>query len=100
MLTSFSGIGTSRSRSHQDSSVAHDRDGAVDLHHPQQHYYTLAAVLIRRGFPSLSNAQGIGIALGLGFIAGSTHEARISRQTNTCWDVYTDPGLFSGKREA
>lgn len=58
MLTSFSGIGTSRSRSHQDSSVAHDRDGAVDLHHPQQHYYTMAAVLIRRGFPSLSRARG------------------------------------------
>lgn len=58
MLTSFSGIGTSRSRSHQDPSVAHDRDGAVDLHHPQQHYYTMAAVLIRRGFPSLSRARG------------------------------------------
>lgn len=75
MLTSSSGIGTSRSRSHQDSSVAHDRDGAVDLHHPQQHYYTMAAVLIRRGFPSLSRAQDIGIALGLGFIAGSTHDS-------------------------
>ena len=60
MRTSFSGIGTSRSRSHPDSSVAHDRDGAVDLHHPQQHYYTIAAVLIRRGFPSLSSARSGG----------------------------------------
>ena len=58
MLTTFSGIGTSRSRSHQDSSVAHDRDGAVDLHHPQRRYYTMAAVLIRRGSDRLSHARG------------------------------------------
>jgi len=65
MLTTFSGIGTSRSRSLQDPSVAHDRDGAVDLHHPQQHYYTMVAVLIRRGFPSLSNAHGVGVCAGI-----------------------------------
>ena len=58
MLTTFSGIGTSRSRSLQDPSVAHDRDGAVDLHHPQQHYYTMVAVLIRRGFPVFELCAG------------------------------------------